>query len=129
MKTEAVSTKEDTMARDNGDGFWAGFILGALVGAGAAFLFAPAPGEETRERLRERGIELRERAEVLSDEARRRAEELSERGRELLEERIARLEALVEEAIVEGKKAAEETQQELRARLEAEKADTADTEA
>lgn len=124
MKTEEVSEKEDVMARDNGDGFWAGLVLGAFVGAAAAFLFAPAPGEETRERLREQGIVLRERAEVFSEEARRRAEEISQRGRELLEERVARLEALVEEAIVEGKKAAEETRQELRDKLEAGKEDT-----
>jgi len=31
------------------------FLLGALMGAGAALLFAPAPGEETRKRLAEVG--------------------------------------------------------------------------
>ena len=112
--------KEDIMARNSGDSFWSGFVLGAFVGAVMALLFAPAPGEETRERLRERGIELREHAEELSEEARKRAEVLAERSRGLLEERMARL----EEAIEEGKKAAEETRQELRSKLEGLKAGT-----
>jgi gas vesicle protein len=91
------------MARDHGDGFLAGFILGTFAGAVLALLFAPAPGEETRERLRERGIELRGEAE-----------HLAQRSRELLEERMARL----EEAVEEGRRAAEQTRQELRAKLE-----------
>ncbi|MEA3346241.1 MAG: YtxH domain-containing protein [Chloroflexota bacterium] len=98
------------MARDNGGGFWTGFILGAFIGAAAALLFAPAPGEETRERLRERGIELGERAEELS-------EELSRKGREAVEEQRERL----QRAIEEGRVAAEETREKLRSKLEAQK--------
>ena len=43
--------------------FIAGFLIGGLVGAGVALLLAPQSGEETREMLRERGIELKNRAE------------------------------------------------------------------
>ena len=41
--------------RDNGaraQGFGVGLLIGALVGAGAALLLAPASGIETRKRLR-----------------------------------------------------------------------------
>ena len=40
--------------RDNGraQGFGVGLLIGALVGAGAALLLAPAAGNETRKRLR-----------------------------------------------------------------------------
>jgi len=90
------------MARESRDGFWMGFILGTFVGAVMALLFAPAPGEETRDRLRERGIELRERAEELSEEAKKRAQE----------------------ALEEGRRAAEERRSELRSKLEAQKEGT-----
>lgn len=41
--------------RDNGgraEGFGLGLLIGALVGAGAALLLAPASGDDTRKRLR-----------------------------------------------------------------------------
>jgi hypothetical protein len=39
------------------------FVLGALVGAGLALLFAPQSGEETQEEIRRRARRLREKAE------------------------------------------------------------------
>ena len=46
------------------------FILGLAVGVGLGMIFAPAPGEETRERL------VRE-AQDLADAPRRKAEEIA----------------------------------------------------
>ena len=57
--------------------FLTGFLLGAVVGAAAALLMAPQSGEETREQIRERGIELRSRASEVGEEGRKRAEELA----------------------------------------------------
>ncbi|HDR90924.1 MAG TPA: YtxH domain-containing protein [candidate division Zixibacteria bacterium] len=38
--------------RDNGvENFVAGFLLGGIIGAGVALLFAPASGKETREQI------------------------------------------------------------------------------
>ncbi len=45
------------------EGGFGAFLLGALVGAGVALLFAPRTGEETREELRAGVNRLRERAE------------------------------------------------------------------
>jgi gas vesicle protein len=109
--------------------FLTGFLLGTVVGAAAALLLAPQSGEETREIIRERGIELkgragevteqsRKRAEELAADARKRAEEAQERGRLVLEEQRSRL----QEAVDEGKQAAQKKRDELMARLEAEKA-------
>ncbi|MDB4910438.1 MAG: hypothetical protein JWO39_1261 [Gemmatimonadetes bacterium] len=50
--------------------FGAGVALGALIGAGAALLYAPQSGEETREMLSERAHELRGRMGERFDDAR-----------------------------------------------------------
>lgn len=63
--------------------FAAGLILGALIGAGVALLFAPQSGEETRRLLRRRARKVADAAEERFDDikdrvkaARRRAEEV-----------------------------------------------------
>ncbi|MBM4431006.1 MAG: hypothetical protein FJ026_11770 [Chloroflexi bacterium] len=89
--------------------FLAGLIIGGLIGAAAAILLAPQPGDETRAQLREKGIELKERVIELSEEARKKAEEWQEEGRAVLETQKAR----VEEAVEEGKKAAAQKKKEL----------------
>jgi gas vesicle protein len=107
------------MAQGEGSGdFVAGFLFGAFVGAVLALLFAPAPGEEIREQIRERGIELKDRAEDLSVEATKKAEVLRSKGQTLLDEQKTRL----HEAIEEGKKAAARKKEELLGQLEQAKA-------
>lgn len=73
--------------RDNGaraQGFGVGLLIGALVGAGAALLLAPASGDETRKRLRrEARRAYLKGGEVLEDawdEGERRARNLARRG-------------------------------------------------
>jgi gas vesicle protein len=41
-----------------------GFLFGSIVGAAAALIMAPQPGEQTRAQMGERAIELRQRAET-----------------------------------------------------------------
>jgi gas vesicle protein len=53
--------------------FAAGIAMGVLLGAAVALLFAPAPGEVTRERLRRRLDDAREYAEDEFGELRKRA--------------------------------------------------------
>lgn len=85
-----------------GAGFVTGFLLGGLVGAAVALVLTPRSGEETRDTLRDKGIELRVRAEEVAARAREEADELLARGRAAFEEQKAR----VQEAIEEGKDAA-----------------------
>ena len=73
------------MSGDDGNArpFAAGLILGALIGAGVALLFAPQSGAETRRIIRKRARHLASDATDRFDDvkdrirkARRRAEEL-----------------------------------------------------
>jgi gas vesicle protein len=103
------------MAQEESSGeFVAGFLFGAFVGAVLALLFAPAPGEQLRGQLREKGIELKERASELGQEAGQQAEVLRTRGQELIEDQRTRF----QEAIEEGKKAAARKKEELLTRFE-----------
>jgi gas vesicle protein len=59
----------------SGSGFFWGFVLGLIVGGILAILYAPQPGEETRQQLSEQSIELRKRSQL-------RAEQLATQVRE-----------------------------------------------
>ena len=54
--------------------FFAGFLVGGLVGAAAALILAPQSGAETREQIQQKSIELRGKAEDTLAEARAKAE-------------------------------------------------------
>lgn len=71
--------------------FFAGLIIGGLIGAGIALLFAPQSGEETRAFLKEKALELKEKAEHLPEAIKRETKELLQKGRTLLEEKKAEL--------------------------------------
>ncbi len=69
------------------------FVLGAAAGAAVALLYAPAPGEETRQRIKDKAREGREKAEAVARESReflsRQRENLGaavDRGREAFEQ-------------------------------------------
>jgi gas vesicle protein len=81
--------------------------VGAIIGAGVALLLAPKTGEETREILREKGVdfarraqerggEFARRAHETMGEAQARAQEYIGRGREVMEEKSAQLRAAFE---------------------------------
>lgn len=84
--------------REDGWGVPAWVALGSVLGAGAALLFAPKTGEETRELIRATGTDwarrARERApqarEALGD-AQAHAQALLGHGREALDDRLGQL--------------------------------------
>jgi gas vesicle protein len=49
--------------RSGGAEFFAGLVIGGLVGATLALLLAPQSGEETRAQIRDKSIEVKGRAE------------------------------------------------------------------
>jgi gas vesicle protein len=72
---------------DNAFGsFLAGVLIGGLVGAAAALLFAPQSGEETRTQIRDKSIEIRDRAEVTLDGAKVKMNESVESARTRVDE-------------------------------------------
>jgi len=73
--------------RSGGSGFAIGLIVGAALGLAIGFLFAPRPGEETRQLLKEK-------AEL----AGRRAAEAAKRVRETASETVKRARTKMEEA-------------------------------
>jgi gas vesicle protein len=89
------------MAKDNGGGFMAGFVLGGLIGAALAILFAPQPGEQTVSMIREKGNELKQRFGDMSPEE--------------VKETVKKS---VREAIEEGRLAATRTKEEMLSRLD-----------
>ncbi len=73
------------------------FVLGAAAGAAVALLYAPATGEETRRRLKDKAREGRDKAEAVARD-----------GREFLKRQRENLGAAVER----GKEAFEQTRKE-----------------
>jgi gas vesicle protein len=78
---------------DSGSSVLMAFVLGAAAGAAIALLYAPAAGEETRRRIKDKARDGRDRAEALAREGRdylsRQRENLGaavDRGREAFDE-------------------------------------------
>lgn len=94
------------------------FLLGALVGAGVALLFAPQSGEQTQQEIRDRARRLRDAAEERVRDAQRQIEERLETAREGVHQRVDH----VKEAVDSGRKAAKEARTELEEKLERSKA-------
>ena len=103
--------------REGGGGVGS-FILGALVGAGLALLFAPQSGEETQEELKARALKLKGTAQ---DRFRETQHNLEERLGAARENVHARVES-VKEAVESGRKAAVEARGDLEEKLERSKA-------
>ena len=103
--------------RDSGGGV-SSFVLGALVGAGLALLFAPKSGVETQAEIKEHARRLRETAEERMREAQQQLEERLDVAREGVKDRLES----VKGAVDAGRKAALEAREELEKQLETSKA-------
>jgi gas vesicle protein len=116
--------------RSGGPEFFAGLVIGGLVGATLALLLAPQSGEETRAQIRDKSYEIKGRAEEGIIEARQAAEKqiavlqdqvatlqqqvgtLQEKGKEALEkgkEQVGTLQEKGKEALEKGKQTVQST--------------------
>ena len=91
------------MSDDRGSNTLLAFLVGGVVGAAVALLYAPRSGRETREMLAEKMREGAERGRELGNQAREKgraiieeAGEYVERGREAMDDRKGRLAAAFE---------------------------------
>jgi gas vesicle protein len=92
QEAEDALAQEAAPAKAGGSGaFAAGVLVGALLGAGLALLFAPESGARTRRRFRRGALALRERAAEGLDEATRRTRKDLIRRRRRLEKQLERL--------------------------------------
>jgi gas vesicle protein len=76
-------------SQNRGALFFAGLVMGGLVGAGLALLLAPQSGEETRSQIRDKSFELKDGAVESLAEASQRAQTQAavwqEKGQEVTE--------------------------------------------
>jgi len=91
--------------------FFAGLVVGGLVGAAVALLLAPQSGEETRTIIRDKSIELKDRAVEVGQDARGRAERAMEDARVRADDAIEQLRARGEEYVRIAKEKASAIQQ------------------
>ena len=66
-------------SKDGGMSFTIGLLLGAAVGVAVGFLYAPKPGRETRQMLKEKAEEAREKAKETAEKAKETATEARKR--------------------------------------------------
>lgn len=112
---------EYTEETSNAKSVLTGLVIGGLVGAGAALLFAPQAGEKTRAELQHGALELRDRtsetvketitqakskANQIKADVQIKAGELQHQGKDLLAKQLDR----VSHAAEAGKKAIEESE-------------------
>ena len=98
------------------------FLVGGVIGAGVALLFAPASGEETRRKIRETGEDVKRKTEEFVTESRERIGELVDDGRvrigELVDtgrDSLTSLSASLRNLVDEGKRAYRQRRSELTA--------------
>jgi gas vesicle protein len=94
------------------------FLLGALVGAGLALLFAPKSGAETQAELKEKALKLKASAEERVRAAQKQLEERLDAARESVQSRVDD----VKDAVDAGRKAAVDARGNLERKLERSKA-------
>lgn len=104
--------------REGGGGGVGSFILGTLVGAGLALLFAPKSGEETQEELKAGALKLKSSAQERLKESQENLEARLVAARENVHARVES----VKEAVESGRQAASEAREDLAEKLERSKA-------
>lgn len=103
--------------REGGGGLGS-FVLGALVGAGLALLFAPQSGEDTQEEIKTRALKLKDAAQDRVKEAQGSLETRLAAARENVQDRVES----VKEAVDAGRKAAVDARGDLEEKLQRSKA-------
>ncbi len=87
------------------------FIMGGVVGAAVAILFAPWEGRQTRNKIRDLAEEVKDKSGHLSDEWKDKASVYIEKGKEFMEQKKSALSS----AFDAGREAMKQEKEELAA--------------
>jgi gas vesicle protein len=85
------------------------FVLGGIVGAGAALLMAPQSGRETREKIKEFADETRKKATEYAGQVKEKVSSVVEDGKHFVEDK----KSLISTAIDAGKEAYQKEKEKL----------------
>lgn len=120
--------------RDNGSNAVGMLLVGLAIGAGAALLFAPASGRETRERISREARRAGKRMRDMTDEFGERLADRVEHARSSVDERVGRARdavgsrvQAVSDAVNAGREAAREARGDIERAVENSKRAYADT--
>lgn len=89
------------MSENNSGEVILAFLLGGIIGAAVGILYAPKPGKETREKLKDLTHDLTDKLETLGEEIQSKAGSAINEGKEKVVSQKQRIEAAFEA----GKKA------------------------
>ena len=64
------------MEHNSTSGCFIGFIMGVIVGAAIGFLYAPNPGKETRELVKDRAAKIKVKTAQLAEEVKEKAHQM-----------------------------------------------------
>lgn len=74
------------------------FVLGSLIGAGAALLMAPESGRKTRSMIKDKGAELKDRAAGTMEDTKSRIDDLASQTKDRVASLTHRGEEFAQEA-------------------------------
>ena len=78
-------------------GSFGSFMMGAILGAGLALLFAPKSGEETRSLLSEKGNEIKDKGYEFKDKATEVAKDTKEKAQSTIDNARSKIEETTQE--------------------------------
>ena len=113
-----MNDREPYIVVERGNSGMGAFVIGALIGAGAALLLAPKSGRETQDELRDQAKKWKGVAEERLKDAQSVVETRIEQAREGVTEKIG----TVREAVEAGRQAAVDARVDLEDKLERSKA-------
>ncbi len=61
------------MEHDTSSGFFSGFLMGIIVGAAIGFLYAPHPGKEMREIVKDSAAKIKSKTAEIAEEVREKS--------------------------------------------------------
>ncbi len=108
-----MTNRETTRNSQHAGYFLSGMFIGGLMGAATALLVAPRSGEETREKIRDKGVELRDRGVEIKDNVVDAAEETRARAEQAITDSRTRAREMIDEVGTQAEGLAQTVQERI----------------